>query len=204
MTWYRNNVLHVAALPSLIACLVYRRVEPLPRARINELIAQVFPFLRAELMLRDTQKTDTGHWLTTMEAQDLLVQSADGGYIAPPVNQPNYLRLQTLAEVILQNLERLYIVIALLAQAEQATLRRVDLEQQCQAMAQRMSRLHGLNAPEFFDARLIRQFVSELVKHDVVSQDENGLLSYTDSIPEVMTAAEEVLPRSFRQAVLRG
>lgn len=179
-------------------------MEPLPRARINELIAQVFPFLRAELMLRDTQKTDTGHWLTTMEAQGLLVQSADGGYIAPPVNQPNYLRLQTLAEVILQNLERLYIVIALLAQAEQATLRRVDLEQQCQAMAQRMSRLHGLNAPEFFDARLIRQFVSELVKHDVVSQDENGLLSYTDSIPEVMTAAEEVLPRSFRQAVLRG
>lgn len=204
MTWYRNNVLHLVALPAFIACLVYRRAQPLPRERLNELIAQVFPYLRAELMLRDSQNTDTDHWLTTMETQGLLVRNAAGDVCAPPVNHPNYLRLQTLAEVILQNLERLYIVIALLAQADQASLRRADLERRCQALAQRMSRLHGLNAPEFFDARLIRQFISELVRHDVVSQDENGLLSYSDSIPEVMIAATDVLPRNFRQAVQRG
>jgi len=204
MTWYRNNVLHLAALPSLIACLVYRRTEPISRERIDELISQVYPYLRAELMLRDNQTSDTGHWLATMEAQELLQKDATGAYHAPPVDQPNYLRLQTIAEVILQNLERLYIVIALLAKAQQGSLRRLDLEQRCQELAQRMSRLHGLNAPEFFDARLIRQFLNELVRHEVVSQDENGLLSYGQGIPEVMAAAEDVLARNFRQAVQRG
>ena len=204
MTWYRNNVLHLAALPGLIACLIYRRKEPIPLARLDELISRVYPYLRAELLLRDNRQADTTHWLAIMETQELLIKTADGSYRAPFMNDPNYLRLQTLAEVILQNLERLYIVIALLAQAEQATLKRVDLEQRCQQLAQRMSRLHGLNAPEFFDARLIRQFINELVRHQVVSQDEDGLLSFTDSIPAVMAEAHDVLTPHFRLAVQRS
>jgi glycerol-3-phosphate O-acyltransferase len=67
-----------------------------------------------------------------------------------------------------------------------------------------MSRLYGLNAPEFFDARLFRNFIDTLIARGVVRVDPEGRLSYADVIGEVTRASSVVLPADFRQAVMRA
>jgi glycerol-3-phosphate O-acyltransferase len=204
MTWYRNNVLHLLALPSMIACLLCHRHSPLSADSLQAMVARVYPYLRHELYLPDTSKADTDHWLAALVDLGMLRHKAIEGYSPPAGDSVHYYRMQTLSKVIMQSLERLYIVIALLHRAGVGEITRAELEQACQALAQRMSRLHGLNAPEFFDARLFRQFISQLIAHEVVSSDDHNKLQFTDAIAQVMRIAEHVIDTEFRLAVLRG
>src|SRR5690606_5104856 len=67
-----------------------------------------------------------------------------------------------------------------------------QLESLCTVMAQRLSILHGLNAPEFFDKTLFRQFIQRLLDEQVLSPDEEGRLHY---LPELEDIAENTARR---------
>jgi len=51
MTYYRNNVLHLIALPALIACLFLNNPR-MSREQIEKLISAVYPYLQGELFLQ--------------------------------------------------------------------------------------------------------------------------------------------------------
>ena len=99
-------------------------------------------------------------------------------------------------------LERLYIVIALLTQPGDPQTRE-SLQSQSGRVAHKMSRIYGLNAPEFFDARLFNQFVDKLIEDGVVMEDSESHLSHTPIIVEALKAAEAVINPEFRYALLR-
>jgi glycerol-3-phosphate O-acyltransferase len=65
-----------------------------------------------------------------------------------------------------------------------------------------MSRLYGLNAPEFFDARLFNQFVDALLRERLISEAADGTLRHGPVVEEVLRAAETVIDPDFRFAVL--
>jgi glycerol-3-phosphate O-acyltransferase len=69
-------------------------------------------------------------------------------------------------------------------------------------VAQRISRLYGINAPEFSDQRLFDQFIDTLLRRGMVSTDENGQLSYDPAISQVLRAAEFVIDPQIRHGVL--
>jgi len=69
-------------------------------------------------------------------------------------------------------------------------------------MAQRLSVLHGLNAPEFFDKSLFRHFIQTLLDEGVLRKDENGKLSYHELLGELAEgAAKRVLPAEIRLSI---
>ena len=68
-------------------------------------------------------------------------------------------------------------------------------------MAQRMSILFGVNAPEFFDKMLFRNFIENLQKTEILTQDEEGMLCYTEGLDEVAEDARLVLNMEMRQAI---
>ena len=206
MTWYRNNVLHVLALPSLIACLVIERKRRLERDTLTRMIATVYPPLAAELHLSQTRPLveDVAAWVQRLVDARLLVEHEGGELSAPPPDSVYQFRLQLLGGIVLQTLERFYLAIGLLQQAGPHTIARDTLEQRCQQLAQRMARIHGINAPEFFDERLFHNFIDSLIETGTVSEDENGRLVFSPIIGEVTRAAGRVIPVEFRLAVLRG
>jgi len=61
-----------------------------------------------------------------------------------------------------------YLAIALLLQSGSGIVTQEALEQRCHLMAQRMSVLHGLNSPEFFDKSLFRNFIDLLRRRGVI------------------------------------
>jgi glycerol-3-phosphate O-acyltransferase len=204
MTWYRNNVAHTLALPALIACLVHLRRRPLNKLALCTMVDTVFPYIAEELYIRvDTSATD--RWLSHMVELGLLELHPTGGYLAPPAGDPNQHRLELLSTVIQPTLERLYIVIALLASSTDPGKERTreSLQDDSRKIAQKMSRIYGLNAPEFFDARLFNLFIDKLVADGLINERDNGTLSHTAVIDDVLKAAQAVINPEFRYAVLR-
>ncbi|MFP6815212.1 MAG: glycerol-3-phosphate 1-O-acyltransferase PlsB [Pseudomonadales bacterium] len=207
MTWYRNNVTHTMALPSLIACMTINRRRPLNKTALLRMVDTVFPYLAAELNIAEDPGA-VDRWLGHLLNAELLQLHPDGGYCAPPVRSLPHHRLYMLSQLIMQTLERLYIVIGLLTHADvdahHKYLDRQELEKQSQQMARKLSRIYGLNAPEFFDAQLFNGFIDKLIADGVVSEGAEGALGYSPVVEDVIKAAEGVIDAEFRYAVLRG
>lgn len=206
MTWYRNNVLHLLALPSLLACLLRNQPTPLTEADLQRMVEIVHPYLQQELSVPGNAQTQSRHWLATLTELGLLHAETSKGITSyqPPVEREAQHRLQSLSQVIMQTLERHYIVVATLATAGQGALTRSELEARCQAQAQRMSRLQGLNAPEFFDMKLIRGIITLMFNRGVLFANADDKLNFNETIHRVNETAELVISPDFRQGLLRG
>jgi glycerol-3-phosphate O-acyltransferase len=201
MTWYRNNVTHTLALPSLIACLLVNRRRPLSKTALQRMVATVFPYLAEELHAT-LDPTAVDRWLSHMTASQLLQVHATGGYGAPSMRSQGRYQLQMLANVVMQSLERLYIVVGLLA--TEPAKSRENLQRTSEQVARKMSRIYGLNAPEFFDTQLFHTFIERLVANKVVAENDDGSLRYAPVVSDVLKAAESIIDTDFRAAVLRA
>ena len=201
MTWYRNAALPVFAVPALIACLLVNRRR---RARATDLARYfhtVFPPMRAELFLEAPSADLVHRWLGHLARLDLVTRHGDDIYAPPPRHAPEHFRLRLLANIAMQTIERHYIVAALLTRRGGMT--RADLERESIIVARRMSRIYGINAPEFFDAALFRRFVETLIERGAAVESEAGNLSPAPVLREVVRGAQGVVSEEFRQAVSR-
>lgn len=202
MTWYRNNVAHVLAVPGLIACLLINRRRPLAISELHPLVDAVLPYVADELTFEfDVDSAD--RWIGHLEDQGLIENRDES--LAISRKDPNArIRLRLLANTVMPILERFYITVALLSQKHDEPLTKDFLLTRSHAIAERMSRLYGLNAPEFFDTGLFRSFVSALEDNGVVAENDDGRLSISEQVPMIVRAARGVIGAEFQQAVLRS
>ncbi len=205
-TYYRNNVLHLFAMPSLVACAFLNNAV-MRHEDIQRLLWRVYPYMRAELNLRWREDELPGvvdGVLASLEKLGLLTRSADGStWRRSTTGSAEAVRLSVLAQATVQAIERYYLAIALLLRAGPGALTPDALEQRCVAMAQRMSMLYGLAAPEFFDKAMFRDFIDLLRQRGVVRQDGEGKLTYDDALVAVAEDARVVLSEQIRNSILQ-
>ncbi len=202
MTYYRNNIQHLFALPSLIASL-FENKDSLQRDKIVFLASVAYPYLQSELFLKyepDEVEGVINQWIDLMIEQGLIVEE-NGRIHRPEEGTDAMLRLRVLSRFIIQTLERYHIAIGILRKYGSGRISAVELEEQSTLLAERMSILFGLNAPEFFDKSLFRNFIANMQKNGVITTDDNGLLSYTEGLNEVAEDARLVLSVEKRQAI---
>ncbi|WP_314019185.1 glycerol-3-phosphate 1-O-acyltransferase PlsB [Stutzerimonas degradans] len=203
MTYYRNNVMHIFALPALLASF-FQNASRISRAQILSYSEALYPYLRAELFMRwevDELAAVIDQWLAAFVEQGLL--RVDGeSYVRPAPSSRQFVLLTLLSRVIVQTLQRFYMATSLLLNSGQHSLSAEELENLCTVMAQRLSILHGLNAPEFFDKSLFRHFIQGLLEQNVLSADASGKLGYHDDLGEVAEGvAKRVLPAELRLSI---
>ena len=63
--------------------------------------------------------------------------------------------------------------------------------------------LFGLNAPEFFDKTLFRNFIDRLREKGVLQLDEHNKLVYNEQIEQVADDARLILNAELRQAIIQ-
>jgi glycerol-3-phosphate O-acyltransferase len=203
MTYYRNNVLHVFALPALLASL-FQTSARIDRLQVLRFAKALYPFLRAELFIRwsvDELDAVMDQWLSAFVEQGLLRREGDI-YLRPAPSSRQFVLLTLLARGITQTLQRFYMATALLLNHGQYALTAEALEDLATVMAQRLSILHGLNAPEFFDKSLFRHFIQALVEAGVVHRNEEGKLGYHHRLGELAEgAAKRVLSAEVRLSI---
>ena len=203
MTYYRNNVLHIFALPALLASF-FLSSSRMSRELLGQYVHALYPYLQAELFLRwAPQQLDDviDQWLAALVEQGLLRQDNDI-YVRPPPSSRQFVLLTLLARTITQTLQRFYMATSLLLNSGQNSLSAEALEDLCVMMAQRLSILHGLNAPEFFDKTLFRHFIQTLLQQGVLHADAQGKLGYHDKLGELAEGvAKRVLSAELRLSI---
>jgi glycerol-3-phosphate O-acyltransferase len=205
-TYYRNNVLHLFAMPSLVAC-AFLNNPAMRHEDIQRLLWRVYPYARAELNMRWREEELPGvvdGVLAALEQQGLLVRDPGGGlWRRSTTGSAESVSLSVLAQATIQSIERYYLAIALLLRAGRSALTPEALEQRCVSMAQRMSMLYGLAAPEFFDRAMFRDFIDLLRQRGVVRLDGGGRLDYDDALLTVAEDARIVLSEQIRNSILQ-
>lgn len=206
MTYFRNNVLHMIAIPSLIACCFLNN-RTMRTDDIQRLMWRIYPYVRDELFLRWDEGEMASIVLETLDdlANHGLLESVEGGaaWRRPPTGSVEAVQLSVLAHVTVQIIERYYIVISVLLKSGSGRITQSVLESQCQMMAQRMSLLYELNSPEFFDRALFKNFIDLLRERNVLGVNAEGRLTYTEMLPAVADDAQLVLHEQIRNSVLQ-
>ncbi|OEF94616.1 glycerol-3-phosphate 1-O-acyltransferase PlsB [Vibrio splendidus] len=196
MTYYRNNIIHLFALPSLIAQMTIRQ-RGLSIDAIQENVAAIYPFLKKELFLsyeEDKLEGVVSNIIEELVNQGMLVISDN----EVTINQSNSQALMLLGRTISETLQRYSIALNLLA--ENPDLDKSDLEQKSQDIAQRLGRLQGINAPEFFDKGVFASMFATLKQQQYLDNDGNcdlektqlfAKLLYSMLYPEVRLTIQE-------------
>ncbi|MEP6886006.1 MAG: glycerol-3-phosphate 1-O-acyltransferase PlsB [Gammaproteobacteria bacterium] len=205
-TYFRNNILHLFAMPSLLACCFVSNAS-MRTADIHRLVWRVYPYIAAELFLRWDEaeiKSVADDLLGTFARLDLLKANAERSeWQRPASTSLEAIRLSVLAQATIQTVERYYLAIALLLQAGSGKMNQDALEQRCHLMAQRISLLYALNSPEFFDKSLFRNFIDLLRRRDVIQVSEDGRLNFGDPLLAVAADAQMVLSEQIRHSILQ-
>jgi glycerol-3-phosphate O-acyltransferase len=77
-----------------------------------------------------------------------------------------------------------------------------DLEQQSQMMAQRLSRLHGINAPEFFDKGVFAILVKTLRSEGYLNEECHAVSRQVENLADQLTALVSPEVKLTIQAVM--
>jgi len=205
-TYYRNNVLHLFAIPSLLACCFLSNAR-MRSVDLKRMVWRVYPYIKAELAMRWSEEEIGGvvdRLLEAMARLNLLDGNEDlSEWRRPPPTSVEALQLSLLAEATIQTIERYYLVVALLLQAGSGTIGQEALEERCHLTAQRMSVLYGLNSPEFFDKALFRHFIELLRRRNVIAAGEDGTIKFGEPLLGVAADAQLVLSEQLRHDILQ-
>jgi glycerol-3-phosphate O-acyltransferase len=205
-TYYRNNVLHLFAMPSLVACAFVSNAT-VRADDIQRLTWRIYPYIAAELFLRWTEQELPDvvvQVLVCLEQQGLIEANADRSeWTRPPPATEKAMQLSLLAQATIQTIERYYLAIAQLVKAGSGNISQVALEERCQLTAQRMGMLYGLNSPEFFDRSMFENFIDLLRARGVVRLSSTGKLEFDEVLMRVAADAQYVLSEQIRHSILQ-
>ncbi|KGT89959.1 glycerol-3-phosphate 1-O-acyltransferase PlsB [Enterobacter cancerogenus] len=165
MTYYRNNIHHMLVMPSLIAAIVQQHRE-ISVAELLRQVSLVYPMLKSELFLRwdNAELPGVLNALCAEMTRQGLITEHDGQL---RMNPARHRSLQLLAAGIRETLQRFAITFAILS--AKPTINRGTLEKESRTLAQRLSVLHGINAPEFFDKAVFTALVLSLRDEGYIS-----------------------------------
>jgi glycerol-3-phosphate O-acyltransferase len=206
IAYYRNNVLHLFALPSLVACAFIGN-SMLRTEDIQRLAWRIYPYVASELFLRwreeELARVIDGV-LAALAAHGVLQpDESRTAWRRPPPDSAAAMQLSMLAQSTIQTIERYYLAISLLLEAGSGAITQKALEQKCHLAAQRMNMLYGFESPEFFDRSLFENFIDLLRERGVLKAGEGGNLEFDEVLVRVAADAQLVLSEQIRHSILQ-
>jgi glycerol-3-phosphate O-acyltransferase len=205
LTYFRNNIMHLLAVPASIACCFIQGRE-LPLSELQRLVNLIYPYMAKELFLKwEANEIDgaTARAIDTLVEFGLLIPKRRGRTLKRPrAGSAEAYQLMMLGQTIVPMLQRFYLVIAILVQHGSGTLSRVQLERMCELSAQRLSMIYGLHSPDFFSKTLFHDFISKLQELSVLRRNGDGFLEFDESIIGIGADARLVLGEQIRHSIL--
>ena len=202
MTYYRNNIIHLLIVPSLIASYL-TRFDDCERSQIHAIVADFYPLLKAELFMGIKDLPQYVDNILDLFIEEGLVneqavsESVDGAALGLHINDNALNQLLLLAGTVSETLQRYAIIFNLLA--HKPKMERSELECESHLLAQRLGALHGITAPEFYDKKLYGTLSVKLKELGYLSDKDNQ----TD-IKRIRDYANGLLRSSVRQTIVES
>ncbi|MCX6128147.1 MAG: glycerol-3-phosphate 1-O-acyltransferase PlsB, partial [Proteobacteria bacterium] len=206
ISYYRNNVIHIFALPSLIARF-FQRDETIDEESLCRACAEIYDVLREELFLsweEDVIEAVVKRYLKAMAAVGLLHQVAPQLYHRPPAQSDDFVALDILSQALGLTFDRLIITAVLLAKHSQHGL--VDSDeflQQCHRMAQRLAILSGLNNPEIVEKTFIQKHIQLLKRKGLLLAVDDKKLRIDERVAVLAKNSQRLLSPDALRSIER-
>ncbi|MGB0955221.1 MAG: glycerol-3-phosphate 1-O-acyltransferase PlsB [Panacagrimonas sp.] len=207
LTYARNNLQHLFAVPSLIANF-FRTRAVLPVDAVITGVRALYPFLRTEFFVRweVAEAEDVAReTLDVMLNLGLLTRRQDGAICRPDPMSPASSTLSMLGRVMGETFER-YCMTTLLLSREGHNgepLSRHLFEGDCRKLAERMAVLTGRDAPEFFDKALFRGYLDTLIDVGLVEIGQGQTVLVDARIEKIAERSLELLSDESRQTLMQ-
>jgi glycerol-3-phosphate O-acyltransferase len=206
-SYFRNNVLHLMLMPSLLACAFLNNAS-VRRADLQRLANRVYPYVSDEYFLRWEEgelPAVVDRQLEDLLNHGLLTASDDRSeWRRPSAESGEAVQLSVLARASVPIIERYYIAVSLLLKAGSGRLTQDALERQCHLTAQRMSMLYELNSPESFERAQFGNFIDLARARGVLAEAPDGKLTYDRAMIEaIVQDAQLVLHEQMRNSILQ-
>ena len=195
LTWYRNNVLHLFARPALLA-FAFRHRRQLSLDEIDELVGTMWPALDNEFFLDEVDQREESLVLLQAMASLGLLKSTDQGWERGGAADE---QLHWLGAMILPTLERGFLLVSLLLRAPSGTYTPQALEQQSQALAERLTLLQGLNAPEYFDKRLFSGLLDTLTEGEWIHMADDDTIMVSQALGDALRQRRRLFDAPLRR-----
>ena len=200
MTYYRNNILHLMIIPGIVATIMVAKKQQ-TTAQLAERVQQIYPMLQKELFLSH-EIDDVPLWVAAvieeLHRQDLVTQNGETWHMASR-ESAQWMQLQLLARSASETLQRYSIVLELLQQAQ--PIQRAELERHSITLAERLSAIHGINAPEFYDKKVMTTFIASLKAQELLQVNDDGQQIAAPAIGELSDAIDELIDPPVLQTI---
>lgn len=202
LSYFKNNIVHVFILASLISSLVQRNGR-MKRERLDGIASLLYPFLQTELFLKHAQRNivqTLDPIIDVLVAENVLVDLGSGVLSAPESNSESYQQLIVLASPVQQSLERYFMALTLLSEQGTGRLNSEQVVNLCYVLGQRVSLLYADDLPDMFDKALFTSFLDTLKRLNYIQIDEEaGLIGFDARIDDIARHAKFVLNPDMMQ-----
>jgi glycerol-3-phosphate O-acyltransferase len=175
LTYYRNNIIHLFALPGLILTKIFCNRES-TKQHVLLLVASLYPLLQKELFLHLSQDEALAYTAKLIESmQEIGLLRVDNDRLLLPASSgDNYSSAWLLSRCMQETFQRYAVVLTILHKRQ--SVNRTELEKQSKEVAERLSALYGISSPEFYDKNVFASFTVALKENAWVSTDDSGNL----------------------------
>jgi glycerol-3-phosphate O-acyltransferase len=191
LTYYRNNIIHLFALPSLIMALVFSGAATSKSAIINT-VKIVYPLLQKELFIYLSLANAlamTERFIEQFIAQGLLLEGKQ--LTAPSASSPAFHSAWLLSRVMQDTFQRYAIVLHVLSIHKQIS--RSALEKDARKIAERLSELFGVSSPEFSDKNVFATLINGLRENELVTTNEQGSLMLNEASENLQELVDKLV-----------
>ncbi len=199
LMYFRNNILHLFVVPSLIACVLTQQ-RSVSKAWLIRLVQQAWPVLSAQYFLdRELSSEIATRALSAMEQNGLL--DVDGNKVVRPSSRSlQSVLLIRLATMIRPTIERSYLAAAVLGEFRDG-LAVGEYEQRYRVAAHRFALTEDRDPNELYSKPSFKTLVESLLATDAVEKLDEKLCA-NSVLKALELEIRSVLPDATRHAML--
>lgn len=192
LTYFNNNILHLFALPALIAIILIRNGH-IKREEVNVHTRSIFYFLRHELYspVPESELDSLIEKYIDLYLQEGYITSHDNILY---ISGDGYAEFSILSRTIRSHLIRYLIGVVALKQTADNTIKVDSLIKRCLILAKKLSPEITNNSPEFADPIMFNILCDTFIRHNYFTINENGTIKPNRAkVFKLATATEPLL-----------
>lgn len=202
LRYYRNNILHTFVVPSLVCRLLERN------AKINEedLITQIqrlVQLLKTDLFLWQSADDIKEQVQTICQflADENIAKQSKAGFWSLNNTSDAQATVRLMAECVNETMQRFAIITSLLSRL--APIAKSELDEKVVAIAQRLSVLNNINAPEFIDKKAQSTLILAMKDQGYIMQDEDDKLIDSSTLGLLKGSVSNLVDIEVLQSIMR-
>lgn len=197
LAWFRNNILHTLATPSIVAVVLLNQAEPTSRLEVIRQVAGLLPHVAAVLKF-PMELRAVNRWLTHFRNAQLIREDDEELLEASPPYETSDADIRGLANLIMPVLECMYAMITCVITFEPYTLSSQELVDRSFTLVRRVARARHADAMVSFDLRFFETFLNQLVRAGLIERDSDNMLGPSPRLIVIQRRSTVAVDSAFR------